>query len=153
MDEQRLNVLVVEENQSCADAIREAMNRLSFSNDSFFAQDTPEAIQYLEKRTSTATSPLPDLIMLHLAPDKVDSWNFLSTVKQDSAWSTVPVLALSDTEDRLFIHKAYQAGVTSFLAHPHNTEEWLPLLESLRSYWGSVVRLPKKNVRWLTGNH
>lgn len=88
---------------------------------------------------------LPTLILLDLyLPNRENGWRILEHIRQMPApINQIPIVMLSNSNQRDDIAEAYQKGISSYLVKPTHEEEWVNYFQKLRSYWWETVTLPK----------
>ncbi len=74
-----------------------------------------------------------------------DGISVLRFLKNDSRFSTIPVVILSTSADQDTISKAYKNGANKYIVKPISFEEFVGRIESLKSYWTNTNTLIKEN--------
>lgn len=99
------------------------------------------ALSYLETIQRTPSS-LPTLLLVdHNELSKAD-YALFDELQKRALRSSIPVIVLSDTDDRSTIEEAYDRGVASFFMKPRAYSEWHSFLNLLIQYWFKEVTLP-----------
>ena len=136
-------ILVVEDNADCWLLIRAALAQRFPEAKPIWVNNTDQAMRYLTS-TLLDRSKLPKLILLDLyLPSVEDGWALLATIKPHSPYQFIPVVVLSASVDQRDITKAYDLGVSSYIAKPVSFHGWLTCLANLRFYWLETASLPK----------
>jgi two-component system response regulator len=66
---------------------------------------------------------------------KVDGISVLKILKNDSRYSSIPVVLLSTSSDQDTISKAYKNGANKYIVKPLSFDEFVERIGSLWSYW------------------
>lgn len=117
------SVLVVDDDPIVVRLITGALAEEGF--EVFSAGDGVSALQLARSRHPTA-------IMLDIHLPKLDGWSVLSTLKNDPALASIPVLIISVEEDRA---KGFSFGACDYLIKPIDPDR---LLQTVRRYIGAI---------------
>src|SRR5688572_14071145 len=92
-----LDVLLVEDDEECADLVVTAaeMGKINFHFK--FATNGLEALDYLHRRGDFASATRPDIIFLDLNLPLVSGWEVLEDLKSDASLKNIPVVLLTTT--------------------------------------------------------
>jgi len=101
-----LTVLVVDDEPAVHDVVSAALTREGHRL--VHARDGAGALQMMRQ------SP-PDVILLDVLMPKVDGWSVLGTVKSDPALQHIPVIMLTNVDDR---ELGYSMGASDFMTKP-----------------------------------
>ena len=81
-NEKRVNILLVEDEESFIDALSVGLDREGF--DATVARDGAEAVEFLHRRGKYAESPRPELIMLDLKLPRKNGCEVLEDILLDT---------------------------------------------------------------------
>ena len=107
------------------------------------ADSVEEATRFVEMDGS-ATHPLPQLILLDLKLPGKGGLHFLDWLRQRPETRYVPVVILTSSTDQRDIVGAYQRGANSYTVKPVSLDEFVPMVQSIIHYWGTLNRLPER---------
>jgi two-component system, response regulator len=133
-------VLLVEDNPDDVDLTLRSFKKNNFLNEVVVARDGVTALESMF--TDAAPRPLPSLILLDLKLPRLDGFEVLRRIREDSRTQLIPVVVLTSSgEDRDKI-RAYQLGANSFLRKPVNFSVFLETLRHIGDYWLALNEAP-----------
>lgn len=106
--------------------------------------DGEECIRYLAgdgEFHDRSVYPFPVLIILDLQMPKVDGLGVLEFLRHNPAWSVIPRVVLSSSDDSDDIKKAFLVGTSAFHTKPCSGQELASLIQTMVSYW-RTCKLP-----------
>ena len=112
----RDRLLVVDCQRADADSLRATLEKLGF--DILHASNSAEAL------SSLAASP-PDLILIHLRLPDVDGIELCRRIQLVSDRADIPIVFLSQSDDKELIVRALEAGGMDYLVQPFHKSELL----------------------------
>ena len=142
-DARPVEILLVEDNPGDVLLTQEAFKRAKIRNNLTIAEDGEMALAVLNKEGAYANAPRPDLILLDLNLPKVDGQEVLAKVKGDDALKRIPVVILSSSKAEQDINQSYDLHANSYVTKPINIQKLTTIVQSIESFWFSVVQLPK----------
>ncbi len=140
-DDQRLDILLVEDEDYDIDLTKRAIGKSDIESKLFVVRDGEEALDFLYRREGFEGSPKPDLILLDLNLPKIGGHQVLETVKDDQNLKDIPVVVLTVSDREEDLVKAYDSGASSYVHKPVNPAEFRKVVETVQEYW-KVVELP-----------
>jgi two-component system, chemotaxis family, response regulator Rcp1 len=142
LSQDKMKVLVVEDNSDDIAIIKRAMRKSEMKCDLFFARDGQEAIDFLWQRTSEyEDAPRPDLILLDLNLPKVDGLDVLAKIKDDDKLRRIPVIVLTISLAQQDMIRAYDSGAASYMNKPVDSKDFERLIQTVQEYW-RIASLP-----------
>ncbi len=137
-----LSVLLVEDHDADIELTREAFEdaRILVSMD--VGRDGEEAMR-LVQAIAAGQREWPDLILLDLNLPKIDGLEVLKFVKSHQTLRTIPVVILTSSRSPKDIVSAYAEYANSVISKPLDPVEFLRIVQGLKDYWVTIVRLPK----------
>lgn len=136
-------VLLVEDVMADAHLTVAAFKEGRFMVDLRHATDGLDALDYLHGRGRwPADVPRPDLILLDLNMPRMDGREFLSAIKADTEFASIPVVVLTTSEVERDILASYQRGASGYIVKPVEIDQFLGAVRQIENYWLTVVRLP-----------
>jgi len=130
-------VLLAEDSENDVLMFRRAARRANFTQPLHVVSNGEETIAYLKgegKYEDREKYPLPALVLLDLKMPRTDGFEVLQWVRQQSDFDTMQVVVLSSSDEIRDINRAYELGANSFLVKPVSFDEFVGMLEALRSY-------------------
>ena len=124
---------------------RDALLEGRSPSDLRFATDGQDLLDYLHRRgrhLDPITSPRPALIVLDLRLPKLGGLDAVRTIKSNPDLRRIPVVALTDDDDREAVAAAYDAGVNTYLAKPVTFLALVKLMKVFTAYWLDTAVLP-----------
>jgi CheY-like chemotaxis protein len=131
-------VLLVEDRSDDVELIRHAFRRAGISSPLHVVRDGDLAMAYLSGTGVYANRdehPLPDLILLDLKMPGTDGFEVLQWLRQQSGFSTIPVIVLTSSEQMRDVNQAYELGANSFLVKPFDFQDLVSLSQTLKTFW------------------
>ena len=138
MDDRRLNILLVEDDQLDVMNVQRAFKKNNVLNPLYVAGNGVEALEMLRGNTVPKERRL---ILLDLNMPKMGGIEFLKELRADPELrhTTVVVLTTSDEErDKV---KAYDLNVAGYILKPVTLAAFIEIMATLNKYW-SVNELP-----------
>lgn len=145
MSDDKINVLLVEDDVADAALTREALSRAKIVVNLTVMQDGEEALNFLKKRGPYATAPSPDLILLDLNMPKKDGREVLKEIKADPKLSSIPVIVLTTSDADMDIVKSYNLGANCYVTKPVGFEAFTQVVRQIESFWFTIVKLPPRH--------
>ena len=137
----RMNVLVVEDNEDDVMIIKRAMRKSEFKCDLYFAYDGEQALDFLHRQGEFDDAPKPDLVLLDLKLPKANGLEVLADIKQDERLRRIPVIVLTNSERDEDMVRAYDSGAASYMTKPVDSKDFERLIQTVQEYW-RIARLP-----------
>jgi len=99
-----------------------------------------QANTYLEGLTGHG----PRLILLDINFEiGLTGFDFLTYLKNPCQDCTLPVVVLTNSDDKQVIQEAYSLGANAVTRKPYTLEGWLAYTKRLRDYWFDLVTIPE----------
>ncbi|TYT26525.1 hybrid sensor histidine kinase/response regulator [Luteimonas viscosa] len=114
-------VLVVDDQPSNLRIISALLSRQGFSV--YTAESGEDALQRLQQQ-------LPDLMLLDMMMPGMDGFDLLEELRQNPAWSGVPVVFLTAAHDRDLLLRAFDSGAVDYVTKPFMPEELLARVQA-----------------------
>jgi CheY-like chemotaxis protein len=142
------SVLLAEDNENDILMFRRAARRAHFNQPLHVVTSGEEAVAYLKGEgefQDRTQFPLPGLVLLDLKMPRMNGFDVLQWVREQPQFASMQVVVLSSSDEICDINRAYQLGANSFLVKPLSFDEFVGMLEALRSYclrvWQTLGRL------------
>jgi DNA-binding NarL/FixJ family response regulator len=104
-------------------------------------EDVSTALSHLESVRRNPAS-LPTLLLVDYQAMLRSGYTLLEELEKRQLKSCIPVIVLSDTDEKSVIEEAYDRGVASYFMKPRVYREWHSFLNLLIQYWFTEVTLP-----------
>jgi CheY-like chemotaxis protein len=139
-------ILLVEDRDDDIVLIRKAFEKAELANPIYVVKNGEEGVAYLMGDAPFSNRneyPLPDLILLDLKMPKLDGFETLLWIRNQSGIRNIPVVILTSSENLGDVTNAYALGANSFLVKPVDFEHSIELVKVLHKYWLITSRLPQ----------
>jgi CheY-like chemotaxis protein len=139
-------ILMAEDREDDILLIRRAFKMAYLNNPLQVVRNGEECIDYLSgvgKFANRDEFPLPDLLLLDLKMPRVDGFEVLSWLKQQSTLSSLRVIVVTSSESIRDVNRAYQLGANSFLVKPSDFENYIEMGKFLSSFWLRMSKAPE----------
>ncbi len=140
--QQRLEILLVEDNPGDVLLTQEAFREGAFPHRLSVVGNGEEALRFLRREESYTQAPQPSVILLDLNMPKMDGREFLAELKQDSSLRHIPVIVFTTSESAQDVLHAYRLHANCYLTKPAGVHEFLQKIRSVEQFWLNTVRLP-----------
>ena len=138
-----VEILLVEDNPGDVLLTQEAFKRAKIRNNLVVAPDGDVALKILNKEDGYEDAKTPDLILLDLNLPKVNGKEVLEQVKTSDRLKRIPIVVLSSSKAEQDINQSYDLHANSYVTKPINIQKLATIVQSIESFWFSVVQLPK----------
>ncbi len=140
-------IVIIEDDPDHADLILDVFEIENVESEVVLMKDGMEAVDYFQEEYLSSHAVQSDigsvngrcsqvdLVILDLNLPKVDGISVLRYLKNDSRYSSIPVVILSTSSDLDTISKAYKNGANEYIVKPVSYDEFVEKVESLRRYW------------------
>jgi two-component system, chemotaxis family, response regulator Rcp1 len=142
-DVEPIEILLVEDSPGDVRLTREAFRDAKVHINLHIALDGTEAMAFLKQEGEHANAPRPDLILLDLNLPKKDGREVLKEIKESPALKSIPVVILTTSEAEADILRSYQLHANCYITKPVGLDGFLKVVNSIDSFWLSVVKLPR----------
>jgi two-component system, chemotaxis family, response regulator Rcp1 len=142
MNTRPVEILLVEDNPGDARLTLEAFKEGKVINNLTVLHDGVQALEYLRREGAYAGASTPDLILLDLNLPRMDGREVLAAIKDDPALRTIPVVVLTTSSSQDDVSRAYGHHANCYITKPVDLDQFLRVIQSIESFWLSLVRLP-----------
>ncbi|MGA8872573.1 MAG: response regulator [Candidatus Acidiferrales bacterium] len=137
-------ILLVEDNPGDARLTLEAFKEGPVLNNFTVVNDGVEALAYLRREGQHAKAVRPELILLDLNLPKKDGREVLAEIKADEHLMKIPVIVLTTSAAEDDIAIAYRRHANCYITKPANLDQFLRVVQSIESFWLTLVKLPSR---------
>lgn len=138
MDNNRLHILVAEDDPDDKLLLKEAFQEAGGANDLVFVDNGQELID----RLLDSSYGLPGLILLDLNMPRKNGMEALKEIKADPHLRKIPVIVLTTSKMPEDINSTYGYGVNAFINKPTSYNGMVAIARIICEFWGNVVALP-----------
>lgn len=135
-----LKILIVDDNPSDVELLREAFRELHSRAILVVARDGEECLEMLLS-DSALSSANPDLIFLDLGLPTISGYDVLRKIKTDIRTRHIPVIVLSSARADEDVERAYEAHANAYVQKPTTLEDLMTAARGLKSFWMETARL------------
>jgi two-component system, chemotaxis family, response regulator Rcp1 len=143
LDATPIEVLLVEDSPGDVRLTLEAFKDAKVHINMHLAPDGVEAMNFLNREGKHSKAPRPDLILLDLNLPKKDGRQVLEEIKQSPVLKSIPVVILTTSSSEADILRSYMLHANCYITKPVGLEGFLEVVQSIDSFWLSVVKLPR----------
>jgi len=144
MLQQSNNILIIDDSETDAAIMREALKSVVVGNTIRTLNNATDAIDLLNKKGNFNDAIRPDLIILDLKMPNFDGFEFLRIVKKDPRFLYIPIIVLSGTTQKKEILEAYKLGANCCIQKPDNIKKFKQVVEVINEFWLGITELPKQ---------
>ncbi len=130
-------ILLIEDDPDHAELIIDVLRTENVKKEIILLKDGLEALDYLQKIDIDGNDEIRsqiDLVILDLNLPKVKGMDVLKFLKNNSRYSSIPVVILSTSADHDTIETAYKNGVNSYITKPISYEGFVEKIKALSIY-------------------
>lgn len=130
-------ILLIEDDPDHAELIIDVLKMENVKKEIILLKDGLEALDYLQKIDIDGNDEIRsqiDLVILDLNLPKVKGMDVLKFLKNNSRYSSIPVVILSTSADHDTIETAYKNGVNSYITKPISYEGFVEKIRTLSIY-------------------
>jgi two-component system, response regulator len=138
MNSDKLEILLVEDNQDDMDLAIHSLRRENLANHIIAVRDGEEALDFLFCRGAFAERSFehpPKLVLLDLKLPKVDGMEVLKQVKSDPRTKSIPVIILTSSKEERDLVSGYNLGANSYIQKPVDFDQFRETVKSVGLYW------------------
>jgi CheY-like chemotaxis protein len=132
-----ISLLIVEDDDIDATALKRALHKLKLLNPVYRAKDGLEAIELLRK----GEIPMPYIILLDLNMPRMNGLEFLEELRSDPTLTHSIVFVLTTSKSDEDIIAAYREHVAGYLLKQRMDNDFLQVVSLLDHYW-RIIELP-----------
>jgi chemotaxis family two-component system response regulator Rcp1 len=135
---------LVEDNPGDVRLTKETLKNSKIHNNVIVVNNGEEALAYLYRRDTYRNAVLPDLILLDLNLPKKGGVEVLAQVKEDPELKYIPIVVLTSSKAEEDILKSYNLHANCYVTKPIVLEQFCTVVNTIESFWLSIVKLPKE---------
>ena len=138
MSNDKVEILLVEDNPNDAKLTLRALKKNNLINEVFVVKDGVEALDYIFAENEYSYRSIdnsPKVIFLDLKLPKVNGIEVLEKIKGDSRTRNIPVVVLTSSAEDRDLKRCYELGANSYIVKPVDFESFMEAVTRLGFYW------------------
>lgn len=141
---ERIEILLVEDNETDAELTMRTLHRNNLANSITWVKDGAEAVDFIFRTGDYQERPdvNPGLVLLDLKLPKVGGIEVLRLVKSNQRTRTIPVVVLTSSAEEKDVVESYQIGVNSYIVKPVEFGQFAQVITQTGFYWLIVNNNP-----------
>ncbi|MCU7497362.1 MAG: response regulator [Ignavibacteria bacterium] len=137
-------IMLVEDNKGDIGLVEEAFSDSGIIYNLKAITNGREALEYLKRKNGKGYDNPPDLIILDLNLPILGGLDVLKEIKTDEKLDQIPVVILTTSEAEKDIFNSYKLKANSYVTKPVDFDEFMDIVNNIKDYWLSIVKLPPK---------
>ena len=137
-----IDILLVEDNEADIQLMVEILKEGKIPNDFHVVTDGEAALAYVRQEPPYEKAEKPGIIFLDLNLPRKSGHEVLAEIKSDPALRRIPVVVMSSSEAQEDIAEAYDHHANCFITKPSDLEQYMQVVNTVRSFWLSTAQLP-----------
>jgi len=142
MRDQRLNILLVEDNPGDVRLIQEMWKESGARCDFCSVKDGEEGLEFLRRRGRYADAPRPAIILLDLNMPKKSGLELLAEIKADENLRRIPVVVLTSSRAQHDVERSYDLHANCYIVKPADLDQFIQCQKAIQTFWFDHVLLP-----------
>lgn len=138
MTTNRLNVLLVEDDDVSAEAVERSLKKHGVDSNLVWAEDGQEALDILRGQHPTKKISRPRLILLDLNMPRMNGFEFLDALRGDKELSSSIVFVLTTSDSDADRSSAYHRHIAGYMVKSTVGPQFAQLCRLLNEYVSSV---------------
>ena len=141
MTDKTVNILLLEDDEIDAEAVKRAFKKHKIANPLTVARDGLEALDYLKGENGKEKIAEPLLCLVDINMPRMNGIEFLQAIRADEAHNKTIAFILTTSksdEDKMM---AYDLNVAGYLVKSNVGKDFLKMIEMLDHYW-RVIEFP-----------
>jgi CheY-like chemotaxis protein len=135
-------LLLVEDNEGDIELTRIAFEKVGSDCQLDFVYDGAQALEYLLQRGEYKYASRPDLILLDLNMPAMGGKDFLTIVKEDREFKSIPVIVFTSSNSTRDVEDSYRLHANAYIIKPFRMEEYVDVAKQVESFWLNLSQLP-----------
>lgn len=145
MRENRVEILLVEDNMSDAELTIRALRKQNLANNLIHLKNGVEALDFIFARGAYAARDaerFPKVILLDLKMPKINGLEVLKQIRADKRTKIIPVVVLTSSKEDPDIEACYALGANSYIVKPVEFDNFIKAVSELGFYWLLLNQIP-----------
>ena len=143
-EEQEKYLLVIEDSEADFMRVEKAIRKAGIKNKIIHIAHGDDALDFFlrEGKYKDRGPENPILVFLDLNLPGEDGISILKKTRNNRISKSIPVIALTTSEDEYDISQCYNHGVNSYVVKPMDSAGYLAAIEKIRDFWLGLAKLP-----------
>jgi CheY-like chemotaxis protein len=135
-------ILLAEDNEDDVLLMKRALHKAGLSNPVHVVSDGFEAVEYLKGAVEAKSSgcEIPLLICLDLNMPGLSGFEVLGWIREQPLLKGVPVVIISQSDNRPDINRASHLGANSYLVKPANFDGLVSMMATMKQMLGTLEK-------------
>ena len=142
MTNQRVEILLVEDNEDDLVIIQEVFADMKLASIVNTVRDGEEALAYLQRKGKYRVARMPDIVLLDINMPKKNGFEVLEEMKKDPRLQSLPVIMLTTSHREEDIVRSYSKGACSYIHKLVDLDQFKQLIKQFEHYWTGISRVP-----------
>jgi CheY-like chemotaxis protein len=138
-----VSILLVEDDQVTAEAIKRGILKAGMNNTLHIASDGVDALKLIRGEDDSAAIAQPYLIVLDLFLPRMDGIQFLEEIRRDPELRSSLVFVLTNSEDEFSLTHAYRENVAGYLLKSRAGEGYSNFIQLLK-HFVEIIQFPRQ---------
>lgn len=147
MSENKVNILLVEDNPHHAELTMRALKMHKLDENFVWVKSGEEAIDFLFAQgnySGRGIENTPKVILLDLKLPKKSGLQVLQELRLNSKTKEIPVVMLTTSREEKDIVEGQNLGLNGYVVKPDDFETFAEAIKNIGYYWLVLNQLPKK---------
>lgn len=147
MANERVEILLVEDNADDAELAVHALRRDKLANEITIARDGEEALDVVFCRGQYADRSFerpPRLVLLDLKLPKIEGLEVLKVMKEDARTRAIPVVIMTSSREERDVVDGYKLGVNAYVQKPIDFDQFRTVVKELGLFWLVINQPPPR---------
>ena len=137
-----VHILLVEDDEVDAMAVKRALHEYRVANPIIVAKDGIDALEHLRGENGKTAVPRPNLVLLDINMPRMNGLEFLEALREDEYLRDTIVFVLTTSSQEVDITAAYQKNIAGYMTKKNAGRDFLSLFRMLAEYWSIVIFPP-----------
>lgn len=137
-----LEVLLIEDNEGDVEMTRRALRTSTPPCRVSVAANGQQALEFLNRQGRFEEAVRPNLILLDINMPRMDGKVFLTQVKAEAEFRTIPVVMFTSSESHADINDCYERQASCYVVKPFDGGRYAETVREVVRFWGEVAQLP-----------
>lgn len=129
-------IMLVEDDLIDSMTVKRALKDIKITNQLITTENGEDALEKLQ-----SLEILPCIILLDLNMPKMGGLEFLSIIKQDNRYKSIPVIVLTTSKQEKDKIESYKHSIAGYIAKPVDYMQFVETLRVIDLYW-TLSELP-----------
>jgi CheY-like chemotaxis protein len=133
----QVDVLLIDDNQADIKLTLHVMNEENPPRRVHVIRDGEEAMSFIlgQRQDAAEHKPTLGLVLLDLKLTKVNGFEILQALRQQSGFRTLPVVVLSSSNQDRDVNKSYELGANGYVQKPVDFDTFRCAIRRIVAYW------------------